>query len=138
MRINLLKQDWRSIAPVAKALSSRKGMTLVEVMVVIVIVLMLTGVLAWGVMGMFGEGKIGMSELMVTKAAQRVEVYGMRKKIPNDLGKIFGDEVPEDAWGNKLVLVTPGSNGKDFDLISYGPDGQEGGGDDIKSSGLGQ
>lgn len=137
MRINLLKQDWRSIAPVARTLGSRKGMTLVEVMVVIVIVLMLTGVLAWGVMSMFGEGKIGMSELMVTKAAQRVEVYTMRKKPTSDLSKIFGDEVPQDAWGNDLKLVTPGSNGKDFDLISYGPDGQEGGGDDIKFSELG-
>ncbi len=37
-----------------------------------------------------------------------------------------------DPWGNPYQYKYPGShNTDDYDLYSYGPDGQEGGGDDI-------
>ena len=40
--------------------------------------------------------------------------------------------VPKDPWANPYVYVSPGVQNPDFyDLASYGPDGQEGGGDDI-------
>ncbi len=39
---------------------------------------------------------------------------------------------PEDPWGNPYVYRCPGQHeGSDYDLYSFGPDGQEGGGDDI-------
>jgi general secretion pathway protein G len=41
---------------------------------------------------------------------------------------VFGDEpAPKDAWGNDFVYVSPGPDGKDYDLISYGRDGVQGG-----------
>ena len=42
----------------------------------------------------------------------------------------------QDAWGNDLVYTIPGS-GNDYDLVSYGADGQLGGNDldaDISSA----
>ena len=43
-----------------------------------------------------------------------------------------GDKVPQDQWGNPWNYRFPGQNRKDgFDLWSNGPDGREGGGDDI-------
>jgi general secretion pathway protein G len=40
--------------------------------------------------------------------------------------------VPKDAWGNPYVYRYPGQhNVHDYDLYSFGPDGKEGGGDDI-------
>ena len=39
--------------------------------------------------------------------------------------------VPNDSWGNPFVYRFPGTNGKDYDIISFGPDGHEGGNDDI-------
>ncbi len=47
-----------------------------------------------------------------------------------------GNKVPKDPWGNDYVYTCPGENG-DFDIISYGADGQAGGeGDnaDIKNN----
>ncbi len=41
------------------------------------------------------------------------------------------DSIPVDGWGNPLHYKFPGSNGKDYDIISYGIDAREGGGDDI-------
>ncbi|MBI2560675.1 MAG: type II secretion system protein GspG, partial [Planctomycetes bacterium] len=34
--------------------------------------------------------------------------------------------VPKDPWGNEYVYTYPGNNGE-FDIISYGADGKEGG-----------
>ena len=39
--------------------------------------------------------------------------------------------VPLDPWQNPYVYRSPGQHNNDFDLYSYGPDGQDGGGDDI-------
>ena len=40
--------------------------------------------------------------------------------------------VPKDPWGNPYVYTCPGQHNADsYDLYSFGPDGQEGGGDDI-------
>ena len=40
--------------------------------------------------------------------------------------------VPKDPWGNLYIYKSPGDhNTNSYDLLSYGPDRQEGGGDDI-------
>jgi general secretion pathway protein G len=41
-------------------------------------------------------------------------------------------KIPADPWNRPYVYVSPGThNVEDYDLYSYGPDGVEGGGDDI-------
>lgn len=41
-------------------------------------------------------------------------------------------KLPIDPWGREYVYVSPGvHNEEDYDLYSYGPDGVEGGGDDV-------
>jgi general secretion pathway protein G len=37
------------------------------------------------------------------------------------------DKVPHDPWGNKYIYIAPGTHGKDYDLESYGKDGEDGG-----------
>ncbi|MEM1410475.1 MAG: type II secretion system major pseudopilin GspG, partial [Pseudomonadota bacterium] len=37
------------------------------------------------------------------------------------------DALPSDPWGNPYILLTPGTDGRDFDIISYGQDGRPGG-----------
>jgi general secretion pathway protein G len=37
------------------------------------------------------------------------------------------DKVPLDPWGNKYIYVCPGVQRKDYDLESYGKDGEDGG-----------
>jgi len=41
-------------------------------------------------------------------------------------GYLEKGKVPKDPWGNDFVYLCPGENG-DFDLISYGKDGEPGG-----------
>lgn len=117
--------------PVARR-SRRRGMSLVEVMVVIAIILTLMSVLAIGVWGIFGESQVDTTRLTMSKVSERIEIYQLRKKRPptsaDGLGVVFGNErVPQDAWGNDFIYVSPGPNGKPYDLISLGADGKEGG-----------
>ena len=46
------------------------------------------------------------------------------------------DKVPRDPWGNRYLYLYPGVHSKDYDLESYGKDGEDGGTDnnaDIES-----
>ncbi|MEJ2701571.1 MAG: type II secretion system major pseudopilin GspG [Sedimentisphaerales bacterium] len=40
------------------------------------------------------------------------------------------DKVPVDPWGNRYVYICPGVASRDYDLESYGKDGEEGGAED--------
>jgi len=40
------------------------------------------------------------------------------------------DRVPSDPWGNKFVYLCPAVAGRDYDLKSYGKDGEDGGTED--------
>ena len=39
------------------------------------------------------------------------------------------DKVPADPWGNKYIYISPGVHSKDYDLESFGKDGEDGGTD---------
>lgn len=42
------------------------------------------------------------------------------------------NEIPLDPWGRSYVYACPGTNNTaSYDLISYGKDGKDGGGDDV-------
>ena len=119
--------NWRSLGRIVR---SRKGMSLVEVMVVIAIILTLMGILTWGIFTVFSDSQVDTTKLQMNRVAERIEIYGVRKKLPSGsdgLSKVFPDGAPTDSWGNEFQFVTPGPNGKSFDLISLGADGQDGG-----------
>jgi len=37
------------------------------------------------------------------------------------------DKVPTDSWGNEYIYICPAIHGRDYDLKSYGKDGEDGG-----------
>jgi len=46
-------------------------------------------------------------------------------------GYIEGGKVPIDPWGNPYMYLCPGVHGEDYEIESYGQDGEDGGsGDD--------
>jgi general secretion pathway protein G len=46
---------------------------------------------------------------------------------PNWAGPYLKKDVPRDPWGHPYVYLAPGTHNNDFDLMSYGKDGQPGG-----------
>ena len=43
------------------------------------------------------------------------------------------DKIPDDPWGHPYTYRVPSPNGEECSITSYGPDGKEGGGDDLSS-----
>ncbi len=49
-----------------------------------------------------------------------------------NLSYLKADMIPPDPWGNEYVYIYPGEYNTDsYDILSFGPDREEGGGDDI-------
>lgn len=129
-----------------RLLRADAGLTLVEIMVVIAILGILMTVVAVNLMGSLNEGYVETTKLQMSKIEQGLQMYAVknRGKYPTTsegleaAAKYFKDNsVPTDAWGNEFQYYSPGTNSdKDYELISLGADGQEGGEDydaDIKS-----
>lgn len=45
----------------------------------------------------------------------------------NPGGYIQGNKIPVDGWGNEFLYNSPGTEGRDYEIISLGADKQEGG-----------
>ena len=42
-------------------------------------------------------------------------------------GYMEGNKLPEDPWGHPYIYLCPGVHGSDYDLVSFGKDGEFGG-----------
>ena len=120
---------------------AERGMTLIEIMVVIVIIGLVASAVAVNVVGRLGEAKTKQAETDVRNiASQGVDAYRvMRGRYPtteeglnvliqekfvkaNKGGKLL------DPWGREYIYLYPGQAHPDgFDVKSYGADGQPGG-----------
>jgi len=131
----------------AKRLEGDLGFTLIELLVVVIII----GLLASLVAPKF-FGKLAMSKQKTAKA--QIELIGaaldefrldngryptteqglsaLREK-PEDLenwaGPYMPKAIPKDPWGHEYVYTAPGEH-YDYDLVSYGRDGEPGGEDE--------
>ena len=118
----------------------RRGFSLVELMVVIVIIGLLSGVVTVSVRSYLVRGKQTVARLELAKLAQAIDTfYGQFDRYPgNDEGltvlieksHAFPDgllnKVPLDPWGHPYEYNYPGQSAP-YEIVSYGADHQEGG-----------
>ena len=130
-----------------------RGMTLIEIMVVVVIIGIIASVVGVSVFNSLDEAKRRVAATQIKQVGDALDLYKLSigsypstaegltaLTSPKNGEKPFMNSVPKDPWDNNFVYVYPGShNTGGFDLMSYGPDGVQGGTDDIgnwdKSSG---
>lgn len=128
-----------------------RGFTLIELMVVIVILGILAGLIIPRIMGRPEEARRMKARVQMESIETALKLYkldsgsyptteqGLQGLVePPSVGEIprawrkggylEKGKVPKDPWGNEYVYLSPGMHG-DFDLISYGADGQPGGED---------
>ena len=55
----------------------------------------------------------------------------MPSNVKNWKGPYLKKSISNDPWGKPYIYKCPGVHNKDYDLLSYGADGVEGGTDDI-------
>lgn len=125
----------------------RKGFTLVEVLVVVVILGLLAALVAPKVVGQGEEAKRTAASVQIREIEQALEMYRLDNSVypttaqglealvnkpstPPEPRRYrqggYVRRLPVDPWGSPYVYRMPGDHAE-FDLFSKGADGEEGG-----------
>ncbi|WP_231604761.1 type II secretion system major pseudopilin GspG [Crateriforma conspicua] len=133
--------------------AARLGFTLVELMVVIVIIGLLSGVVTISVRSYLIRSKQNVAKMEISKICQALETfYTTYDRYPSNQEGLtvlatsneeFAEGiltfVPVDPWGHDYEYVSPGKT-RPYDVICYGADHREGGtgpGADLTSDQIG-
>ncbi len=119
------------------------GFTLVELLLVLVILALIGGLVLPNIIGKAEGAKVKAASSQIDRLSMGVESYYLDtgntpdalEQLVNEPGTANGWNGPyvkasslKDPWGRDYVYRNPGDHG-DFDLYSYGADGQPGGDD---------
>lgn len=121
-----------------------RGFTLLELLVVMVIIGLLAGYVGPKYFAQIGKSEVKTARAQLDALEKALEQYRVDtgrypsteqglaalNARPADEAKWAGPylkkAIPSDPWGQPYVYQQPGAHG-DFDLLSYGKDGQPGG-----------
>lgn len=124
---------------------TQRGITLIEMLVVLVILGLLGGLVGPAVLNQLGGAKLKTAKLQIQDFEQALEVYkldvgrfpssaeglqALVKKPGNAAGwngpYLKKGSLPKDPWNRNYHYKSPGEHG-DIDIYSYGEDGSPGG-----------
>lgn len=119
------------------------GVTLIEMMVVIVIIGLITAIVALNVLPAQNTARIEKAKADIRVLEQAIELYRLQNgRLPTTSEGLqvllassgegsaptagYIRRLPTDPWGRDYIYVSPGEKGE-YDLVSFGADAQEGG-----------
>lgn len=123
---------------------AQRGLTLIEIMVVVAIIGMLAAMIVPNVIGQGEQAKVDLAKSNMASIASALDMFrlhnsryptteeGLRALVERPGSARSWPEggylprLPQDPWGSQYVYISPGSSGA-YDLISLGADGVEGG-----------
>jgi general secretion pathway protein G len=128
---------------------TRSGFTLLEILVVVAILGILVAFVAPKIIGRADDARVEATRVQIKNFETALKLYKLDSgfypdtqqgleglvdqptagRIPRKFregGYLEKKKVPLDPWGNPFMYISPGIHG-DFDIISYGADGSEGG-----------
>jgi general secretion pathway protein G len=131
-------------ASTTKSARRQRGMSLLEIMVVITLIGLVTAAIGVAVINQLGKGQSDSARNQAYEVAKSLDIYklqngsypstgqGLSVLANPPKGKPIMEAVPKDPWGNEYIYVIPGQkNPSKFDVRSKGSDGQEGTEDDV-------
>lgn len=129
---------------------TRRGFTLVEMLLVMVILGTLAAIVVPKFTGRTEQAKETAAKTQISSISTALDAFevdngyypegqeGLEEltEQPDDAdnwrGPYLKQAIPLDPWGNEYIYEFPGEhNDNGYDLMSMGPDGEVGGGDDI-------
>lgn len=124
---------------------AKRGFTLIEVMIVIVILGVLAALVVPRVMSRPDEARVVAAKQDIASLMQALKLYKLdNRRYPTteqglnalvsrpsgapapDNWKQYVERLPSDPWGNPYQYLNPGINGE-VDVMSFGADGRSGG-----------
>ncbi|MFN3167805.1 MAG: type II secretion system major pseudopilin GspG [Phycisphaeraceae bacterium] len=129
------------------------GFSILELLLVLVILGILAGIVGVRFAGQSGKAKVTATKTQLSNLEGALNQYeidmgeypstqqGIKalREMPSGVdednynkGGYLTKDITNDAWGNPWQYRYPGTKNEDgYDLYSFGPDGEEGGDDDI-------
>jgi general secretion pathway protein G len=122
-------------------LRAARGFTLVELLLVLVILALIAGLVLPGIIGKAEGAKVRAASSQISRLSMSVETFyldtGTTPDSLQDLveepsnavgwnGPYVKSSLLKDPWGKEYQYRSPGEHG-DFDIFSFGADGQRGG-----------
>jgi len=129
---------------VAQETAGVRGFTLIELLVVVVIIGLLAGCVAPRYFGQVGKSEVSVAKAQIDALEKALDQFrldtghypsaeqGLKALVERPLneakwaGPYLRKEVPLDPWGKPYLYKIPGEK-TEFELTSYGRDGQPGG-----------
>jgi len=126
------------------------GFTLLELLVVMVIIGLLAGFVAPQYFGQVSKSERKVARAQIVELGKALDQFrldtgrypsteqglaALVQRPPDEPkwdGPYLRKTVPLDPWGRPYVYRYPSANGAEFDLVSYGRDGQPGGSGDAE------
>ena len=119
----------------------QSGFTLVELLLVLVILALIAGLVLPGIIGKAESAKVKAASSQISRISMSVESFyldtgaapGSLNELVNEPSGVTGwsgpyikNSILKDPWGREYQFRSPGEHA-DFDVWSFGADGQQGG-----------
>jgi len=126
--------------------TSRRAMTFVELLAVLVILGLVAGVFTMSIAGRFNQSKRELAKTQIGLIDGQVQAYFTQtsswppadkgllvlttpKTTPSSAYFLKPDQL-KDPWNTPFYIIVPGPDGHPYEIVSYGADGQPGGTDE--------
>jgi general secretion pathway protein G len=120
--------------------AAEAGMTMLEIMIVLAIIGLVMSVVGVGVYSSYKKAQKKIAQVAVNEIAAKTVQYmtdnnnECPKSIDDLVSQKYMPKKQRDPWNHDFILRCPGQVNTDgIDVVSFGPDGQEGTNDDIRA-----